>query len=93
MQNRNPVAATPPLTNVPTPQEQTAQPMNPVATHGAAKVTVPNFSGQSMRQAVQTATQLGLGVQVLGSGVDRAQAPAAGTQVAPGTEIVLRFAR
>ena len=92
-QSRNPVAATPPLTNVPTPQEQTAQPMNPVATHGAAKVTVPNFSGQSMRQAVQTATQLGLGVQVLGSGVDRAQAPAAGTQVAPGTEIVLRFAR
>ena len=64
-----------------------------MAAHGAAKVTVPSFVGQSMRQAVQTAARLGLGVQVLGSGVDRAQAPAAGTQVAPGTEVVLRFSR
>ena len=92
MQSRNLDAVTPSLATAPAQQEQTIQSKNPIVSNGAAKVTVPSFAGQSMRQAVQTATQLGLGVQVLGSGVDRAQAPAAGTRVAPGTEIVLRFA-
>jgi cell division protein FtsI (penicillin-binding protein 3) len=73
-----------------------AQPMQPAATDVASKgpkVTVPNFAGQTMRQALESAARLGLRVQVLGSGVDRAQAPLAGTRVAPGTEIVLRFTR
>ncbi len=87
----HPVATPPPPEE--TPKPQSAPQAMPVAAHGAAKVTVPSFAGQSMRQAVQAAARLGLGVQVLGSGVDRAQAPAAGTQVAPGTEIVLRFSR
>ncbi len=56
-----------------------------------ASVTVPNFSGDSMRKAVETATRLGLGVQVLGSGVEHEQAPVAGTHVPPGTEVILRF--
>ena len=57
------------------------------------KVTVPSFAGLSMRQAMDAAMRAGLRVQVLGSGVDRAQAPAAGTRVAQGTEVVLRFSR
>jgi cell division protein FtsI (penicillin-binding protein 3) len=56
-------------------------------------ITVPSFVGQPMRQAVERATSLGLGVQVLGSGIARQQAPAAGTRVPPGTQVVLRFAR
>jgi cell division protein FtsI (penicillin-binding protein 3) len=46
-----------------------------------------------MRKAVETAASLGLGVQVFGSGAVQEQAPVAGTQVPPGTEIVLRFSR
>ena len=69
-----------------------SQPITQTVTAGAS-VTVPNFSGESMRKAVETASRLGLGVQVLGSGVVHEQAPVAGTHVPPGTEIVLRFAR
>ena len=69
-----------------------SQPITQTVTAGAS-VAVPNFAGESMRKAVVTATRLGLGVQVLGSGVVHEQAPVAGTHVPPGTEVVLRFAR
>ncbi len=72
--------------------EKKPAPSSVVARAGAS-VTVPSFAGQPMRKAVETATRLGLGVRVLGSGVEREQAPGAGTQVPPGTEVVLRFAR
>jgi cell division protein FtsI (penicillin-binding protein 3) len=44
-----------------------------------------------MRKVVEQAGSVGLGVQILGSGIARNQAPAAGTMVPIGTEIVVRF--
>ncbi|HWE06972.1 MAG TPA: PASTA domain-containing protein, partial [Rhizomicrobium sp.] len=57
------------------------------------RVAVPSFVGASVRQVVERAGTAGLAVQLLGNGLARAQAPAAGTLVPMGTEIVVRFAR
>jgi cell division protein FtsI (penicillin-binding protein 3) len=57
------------------------------------RVAVPQFQGEPLRSVVQDADHLGLRVQMLGSGLAREQAPAAGTMVPVGTEIVVRFAR
>jgi cell division protein FtsI (penicillin-binding protein 3) len=57
------------------------------------RVTVPSFLGKSLRDVVVQASAAGLGVQVVGSGLARDQAPAAGTMVPAGTEIVVRFGR
>ena len=56
-------------------------------------MTVPSFAGKSLRDVVVQASDVGLGVQVVGSGIARGQAPAAGTMVPAGTEIVVRFAQ
>ncbi len=56
-------------------------------------VTVPALLGSTVRAATEKAGAEGLGVQVMGSGLARAQAPAPGTRVPAGTEIVVRFAR
>jgi len=56
-------------------------------------VAVPDFAGATVRAATERAGSVGLGVQVMGSGLARAQAPAAGTRVPAGTEIVVRFSR
>jgi cell division protein FtsI (penicillin-binding protein 3) len=57
------------------------------------RVAVPEFRGSALRSVVESATDLGLRVETLGSGLARDQMPAAGTMVPPGTEIVVRFAR
>jgi cell division protein FtsI (penicillin-binding protein 3) len=57
------------------------------------RVPVPQFEGEPLRSVVQDAGRLGLRVQMLGSGLAREQAPAAGTLVPVGTEVVVRFAR
>jgi len=57
------------------------------------RVAVPSFAGKSLRQVVVEASSLGLGVQIVGSGTARDQAPAAGTMVPAGTEIVVRFSQ
>jgi len=76
-----------------------AQPMavspngNAVVMNSGRPVAVPVFVGETVRQAVQTATSAGLRVQTVGSGMAREQAPAAGTMVPAGTEVVVRFGR
>jgi cell division protein FtsI (penicillin-binding protein 3) len=57
------------------------------------RVSVPEFHGADLRSVVEHAGNLGLRVQTLGSGLALEQAPAAGTMVPVGTEIVVRFAR
>jgi cell division protein FtsI (penicillin-binding protein 3) len=57
------------------------------------RVAVPSFAGKSVRDVVVQASGVGLGVQIVGSGIARDQAPAAGTMVPAGTEIVVRFAQ
>ncbi len=57
------------------------------------RVPVPDFSGAGLRGVVERAGTAGLRVETVGSGLAREQAPAAGTMVPSGTEIVVRFAR
>ncbi|HEY5055961.1 MAG TPA: penicillin-binding protein [Acidobacteriaceae bacterium] len=64
-----------------------------VVVDAGKRVAVPSFTGVALREVVQTASNLGLRVQPLGSGLARDQAPAAGTMVPAGTEVVVRFAR
>ncbi len=56
-------------------------------------VAVPDFIGATVRAAMEKAGAAGLGVEIIGSGLARAQAPIAGTRVPSGTEIVVRFTR
>jgi cell division protein FtsI (penicillin-binding protein 3) len=55
------------------------------------RVAVPSFAGKSLREVVIQASNAGLGVQIVGSGLARDQVPAAGTLVPAGTDIVVRF--
>ncbi len=57
------------------------------------RVAVPSFEGSALRGVVERASAAGLRVEPIGSGLAREQAPAAGTMVPPGTEVVVRFAR
>jgi cell division protein FtsI (penicillin-binding protein 3) len=64
-----------------------------VVVDGGKRVAVPQFAGAALRNVVEMAGGAGLRVQTVGSGLARDQAPAAGTMVPVGTEVVVRFAR
>jgi cell division protein FtsI (penicillin-binding protein 3) len=64
-----------------------------VVVDAGRRVAVPSFSGNDLRNVVESAAGIGLRVQPLGSGLAHDQAPAAGTLVPVGTEVVVRFAR
>ena len=64
-----------------------------LATGAASGLQVPSFLGETLRRATEQAATMGLGVQLIGSGIAREQAPAPGTLVRPGTEVVVRFRR
>ena len=64
-----------------------------VVIDGGKRVAVPAFQGEGLRAVVEHADGLGLRVRTLGSGMAQEQAPAAGTMVPIGTEIVVRFTR
>ncbi len=59
----------------------------------ARKLKVPSLVGLPMRKVIEQAAAAGLEVQIAGSGTVREQAPAAGSMVAAGTQIVVRCAR
>jgi cell division protein FtsI (penicillin-binding protein 3) len=64
-----------------------------VIVNAGKKVAVPSLVGQPVRNVIEQAGAVGLGVQVLGTGIAREQAPVAGTMVPTGTEVVVRFTR
>ena len=64
-----------------------------VIVNSARRVAVPLFTGLSVRKVVEQAGAAGLGVRLLGTGIAREQAPAPGTKVPMGTEVVVRFTR
>ncbi len=74
-----------------TPVEQARG--NGVVVDTGQRVAVPSFEGAALRGVVERAGAAGLRVEPIGSGLAREQAPAAGTMVPPGTEVVVRFAR
>jgi cell division protein FtsI (penicillin-binding protein 3) len=81
-----PAANEPPLPQ-PKPESGT------LITDAKHRVAVPSFAGASVREVVERAGTAGLAVQLLGNGLARDQAPAAGTLVPMGTQVVVRFAR
>jgi cell division protein FtsI (penicillin-binding protein 3) len=56
-------------------------------------IVVPSFLGKSVRAAIETAQDSSLELEAVGSGMARDQSPAAGSHVAAGSRIVVRFAR
>jgi beta-lactam-binding protein with PASTA domain len=59
----------------------------------AKKLQVPSLVGLPVRKVIEMTASAGLEVQITGNGTVREQAPAPGTMVAPGTQIVVRCAR
>ena len=55
--------------------------------------TVPDFSGKTLRAVAEESAALGLPVELMGSGVVRAQAPPAGSVLASGARVRIQFAR
>jgi cell division protein FtsI (penicillin-binding protein 3) len=77
------------------PRQGSASPgaSSAVTVTDARKLKVPSLVGLPVRQVIEQAAAAGLEVQISGSGTVREQAPAAGTMVATGTQIVVRCAR
>jgi cell division protein FtsI (penicillin-binding protein 3) len=83
-------------THISAPQDVPAMPVREkgaVVVNAGLRVPVPSFEGAALRSVVERADSVGLRVQAVGSGLAREQAPAAGTMVPAGTEVVVRFAR
>ena len=59
----------------------------------AKKLQVPSLIGLPVRKVIEVTAAAGLQVQIIGNGTVLEQAPAPGTMVAPGTQIVVRCAR
>jgi cell division protein FtsI (penicillin-binding protein 3) len=57
------------------------------------KLQVPSLIGLPVRKVIELAAAAGLEVKIVGNGSVREQAPAPGTMVAPGTQIVVRCGR
>jgi cell division protein FtsI (penicillin-binding protein 3) len=83
----------PPAHSSPSAQDSPPKVHNASVAIPNQRVAVPSFVGKSLRDVVIQASGAGLGLQVVGSGIALEQAPAAGTLVPAGTEIVVRFWR
>jgi len=55
-------------------------------------LVVPSLIGKPVRAAVEIAQETGFEIDVIGEGVAREQAPAAGAHIAPGGRVAVRFA-
>jgi len=64
-----------------------------VVVDSTRRVAVPSFLGEPMRRVIEVAGTSGLAVNAVGNGLAREQAPAAGTMVPAGTEVVVKFTR
>ena len=56
-------------------------------------IVVPSFAGKGLRAAIELAQDSGLELDAAGSGLAREQSPPAGTHVASGTRVTVRFGR
>jgi cell division protein FtsI (penicillin-binding protein 3) len=56
-------------------------------------ITVPSFSGKSVRSAIELAESSGLDLDVVGSGLGHDQNPPAGAHVPSGSRITVKFGR
>jgi hypothetical protein len=56
-------------------------------------IVVPSFVGKSVRSAIEIAEQSGLDLEAIGSGAAVGQNPIAGSHVAAGTTVTVKFGR
>jgi cell division protein FtsI (penicillin-binding protein 3) len=56
-------------------------------------IVVPSFAGKSVRGAIELAEDSGLDLDAVGSGLAQEQSPAAGSHVATGTRVTVKFGR
>jgi cell division protein FtsI (penicillin-binding protein 3) len=56
-------------------------------------IEVPSFLGKNLRSALEAAQEAGLDLDAVGSGVAREQSPQAGSRVATGARVIVRFGR
>jgi cell division protein FtsI (penicillin-binding protein 3) len=56
-------------------------------------IVVPSFLGKSVRAAIETAEESGLDLDAVGSGIARDQSPPAGSRVASGSKVTVKFGR
>jgi cell division protein FtsI (penicillin-binding protein 3) len=91
------IAQAPVVTSPAEEKPEKEEKKDPTPAHGvvvsANRVGVPSFVGESLRNAIESAGTARLTLQIVGSGIAREQVPAAGSQVPPGTEVVVRFSR
>ncbi len=59
----------------------------------AGQIRVPSLVGLNLRQVIEQTGNAGLEVAIVGNGIARAQAPAPGAMVRPGTKVVVRCER
>lgn len=78
---------------LPQPAPAVTAPQGSVVVASGKRVAVPSFLGEPVRRVIEQAGSIGLGVEVLGSGIARKQAPEPGTMVPAGTSVVVRFGR
>jgi len=76
---------------IPAQQAKQSDPQSATVMFGESKrLQVPSLIGLPLRKVVEVAAAAGLEVRITGNGTVREQAPAAGTMVVPGTQIVVR---
>jgi cell division protein FtsI (penicillin-binding protein 3) len=63
------------------------------AADAAGGVPVPDFSGKSLRSAMEVADQQGIELEVSGSGIAQSQSPPAGAHIPYGGHVSVRFGR
>jgi cell division protein FtsI (penicillin-binding protein 3) len=56
-------------------------------------IVVPSFAGKSVRGAIEQAEDSGLDLDAVGSGLAQEQSPAAGSHVATGSRVTVKFGR
>jgi beta-lactam-binding protein with PASTA domain len=63
----------------------------PVTSDEDVEVTIPDFSGKTMRDVTEMCIRLGLDPVLVGSSLATEQLPAAGSQVRRGTRVTVQF--
>jgi stage V sporulation protein D (sporulation-specific penicillin-binding protein) len=59
----------------------------------AGGVVVPDFSGKPLRAALEQAENMGIEMEITGSGVAESQSPPAGSRIPHGGHVSVRFGR
>ena len=73
------------------PGTGSAQPTQTVAFAGQDGIVVPNLAGRSVRAVTEECERVGLVPSLIGSGTALEQFPSAGSLVAPGSRVTVRF--